>query len=234
MTIAPEVKRLLEVYRNYRESDQLNAKWSLTNPGNRAIVEERTRLMTRLLQVHGFFPLAQRQILDIGCGGGSILASFEKLGAASKNLYGVDLIPERICQAKESFPEIHFQVGNAENLHFQSASFDLVLLFTVFTSILDVRMASHISEEISRVLKPGGAVVWYDFRYNNPSNSHVRGMSKEAIISLFPNFRVILQPLTLLPPLSRRLGRLTPILYSALAAIPFLRTHYLGVLLKAA
>lgn len=234
MTIAPEVKRLVEVYQNYRENSLINMKWSLTNPGNRAIVEERNRLMTRLLQGHGFFPLTQRRILDVGCGGGTILSSFKNLGASSKNLYGVDLIPERISQAKESFPEIHFQVGNAENLSFQSASFDLVLLFTVFTSILDIRMARHISGEISRVLKPGGAVVWYDFRYNNPSNPHVRGMTQEAIISLFPNFRVILQTLTLIPPLSRRLGPLTPIFYPILAAIPCLRTHYLGMLLKSA
>lgn len=234
MNDVPETKRLLTVYRGYQESNQVRIKWSLSNPGNRAIVKERNRLLTRLLEEHGFFPLTRRRILDIGCGGGSILSSFEELGASPQNLYGIDLVPERIYQANERFPEISFQVANAENLHFKSASFDLVLLFTVFTSILDMGMARHISGEISRVLKPGGAVIWYDFRYNNPNNPHVRAMPRKAIISLFPNFQVILQTLTLVPPLSRRLGRLTPILYPALATIPFLRTHYLGMLLKRA
>jgi ubiquinone/menaquinone biosynthesis C-methylase UbiE len=38
--------------------------------------------------------------------------------------------------------------------------------------------------------------------------------------------------LTLFPPLARRLGVLTPVLYPVLAALPLLRTHLMGVMVK--
>lgn len=143
-------------------------------------------------------------------------------------------MPERIALAQESFPDIQFQVGNAEHLAFPGAYFDLVLLYTVFSSILDIRMARNVAQEVSRVLKPGGAIVWYDFRYNNPRNPHVRGLKRAALGALFPDFQFGLHTITLFPPLARRLGPLTSVLYPALAAIPCLRTHYLGLLQKPA
>jgi hypothetical protein len=93
-------------------------------------------------------------------------------------------------------------------------------------------MARNVAREVSRVLKPGGAIVWYDFIYNNPRNPHVRGMKRSDLLNLFPEFQFGLHKITLLPPLSRRLGPLTSVLYPALAAIPWLRTHYLGLLHK--
>jgi hypothetical protein len=107
-----------------------------------------------------------------------------------------------------------------------SSSLDMVLLFTVFSSILDHRMAENVATEVRRVLKPGGAVLWYDFRYDNPSNPHTRGMTKRHIRRLFPGFTLNLRTITSLPPLARRLGRATSWLYPVLAAGPFLRTHY--------
>ena len=83
---------------------------------------------------------------------------------------------------------------------------------------------------LARVLRVGGGVLWYDFRFNNPANRNVRGMGRRSIIRLFPNFELRLQSLTLLPPLARRLGPLTSVLYPALARLPFLRTHWLGLL----
>ena len=51
-------------------------------------------------------------------------------------------------------------------------------------------------------------------------------------VCLFAGFRGHWTSLTLLPPLARRLGPLTPFAYPALAAIAPLRTHLLGVLIK--
>ncbi|MGH6811269.1 MAG: class I SAM-dependent methyltransferase [Methylocella sp.] len=153
-------------------------------------------------------------------------------GALPKNLFGVDLMPKRIEAAKQRYPGIQFTQGNAEHLDFEETFFDLVLLFTVFTSILDNRMSRNVAGEVERVLKPAGVVVWYDFRYNNPYNHNVRGMTKEAIRMFFPNFRLKLRTVTLLPPLARRLGRATAALYPILSSLPCLRTHYTGILVK--
>jgi SAM-dependent methyltransferase len=227
-----EVQRLVQVYRAYRESQAVQAQWDEGNPGWSAILQERQRAIRRLLGSHGLFPLAGRKALEVGCGSGKVLASLLELGAQSQNLYGVDLLPDRISEAQQRYPELNFQCANAEQMEFPEASFDLVLLFTVFSSILDEQMARSVAYEVSRVLRPGGAVLWYDFRYDNPRNPNVRGVTRGNIETLFPGFNMRLRTITLLPPLARGLGCFTRVLYPLLAAIPPLRTHYLGLLIR--
>jgi SAM-dependent methyltransferase len=163
---------------------------------------------------------------------GGVLARLVDLGARARNFLRIDLLPDRIEAARQTYPDIRFACGNAEDLDFPDSHFDLVLLFTVFSSVLEDGMAHNVGGEVRRVLGPGGAVLWYDFRYDNPWNHNVRGMTKQHIRHFFPNFEMHLRTITLLPPLARRLGRLTPVLYSILAVIPPLRTHYLGLLVK--
>jgi SAM-dependent methyltransferase len=232
METRSEVDRLKEVYREYGERGWRKTKWAATNKGNQAIQQERERKLEQLLERAGFLPLGNRRILDVGCGTGEILAGFEAWGARPENLFGVDLLADRIRRAKENFPEMTFQEANAEALPFANGFFDLVTLFTVFTSILDHQMARNVSREINRILRSGGAVIWYDFRMNNPFNPHVRGISREGIRQLFPGFDSRLASITLLPPLARRAGCLTDLLYPCFAPLPFLRSHYLGVLAK--
>ncbi len=232
METRAEVDRLREVYQRYAARGLGDSKWSSTNPGNRAIQDERAQKTRELLQRSGLFPLTDRRILDVGCGTGEQLGMFEAWGARPENLFGIDLMPERIRSAQENFRGITFQLANAESLPFRDGSFDLVAAFTVFTSILDRQMAANICREINRVLAPGGGVLWYDFKMNNPFNRHVRGVSRKHIEHLFPGFRVGLEAISLLPPLARRLGGLTDRLYMPLGSLPFLKTHLLGLLIK--
>ena len=174
--------------------------------------------------------MADRRVLDIG--GGEVLAEFMRWGALPHNLYGIDLLSGPLEIAKQRFPGLHLQQGNAEHLDFPDAFFDLVGQFTVFTSILDDRMAHNIAGEIRRVLKPGGAVIWYDLRFDNPWNVHVRGITRPQVAALFSGFSADLRSMTLLPPLARRLGRATQTLYPILSKIPAFHTHYLGLLMK--
>jgi ubiquinone/menaquinone biosynthesis C-methylase UbiE len=232
MQVQSEADRLKVVYREYGERGLGKTKWSLTNRGNQAIRQERERKLARLLQRAGFLPLAPRRILDVGCGTGETLAGFEAWGARPENLFGVDLLADRIRRAKEAFPALNFQETNAEALPFENGFFDLAAVFTVFTSILDPQMTRNLSREITRVLRSGGAVIWYDFRMNNPFNPHVRGVSRKGIRQLFPEFNERLVSITLMPPLARRCSFLTQLLYPCFASLPFLRSHYLGLLTK--
>ncbi|HXW71852.1 MAG TPA: class I SAM-dependent methyltransferase [Methylocella sp.] len=227
-----ETDRLTKVYQNYTEDKAIQRRWSSTNPGNRAMTEERALVLGQMLRQDGFMPLTNRRILDIGCGSGGALASLTQSGASWNNLFGVDLLAERIEAAKRNYPGIQFTQGNAADLDFEDKSFDLVLIFTVFTSILDGHMARKAAREATRVLKNSGAIVWYDFRYNNPYNLNVRGVSKQAIGMLFPHFTLKLRKVTLFPPLARRLGRATSTLYPLLSNLTWLTTHYAGLLVK--
>ena len=226
-----EADRIASVYRD-AEYAKGSSRWDLRNPGNRAILAERRALAAHVLEQHGWVPLGERRVLDVGTGGGSELAWLRELGARPQNLVGVDLLAERIEQARQSFPEFDFRVGNAEHLDFPDGSFDLVLTFTIFTSILDAALASRVASEIRRVLRPGGGLLWYDFRYDNPSNRNVRGISRDRVQSLFPGFDGRLRTVTVVPQLARRLGAVTPAAYPVLAALPPLRTHLLGLLVK--
>ena len=223
-----EVDRIVRAYKGYRKSRQ--HQWDDRNLGNREILTElRTKIRMSLID-NGLFPLDGKQILEVGCGTAHRLASLQEFGAQPQHLYGVDLLSDRIQKAQRRYPLFHFSCGNAEQLDFPQSTFDLILLFTVFSSILDSRMAQNVASEVRRVLKPSGAVLWYDFRYNNPFNPHVNGVSKRQVNHLFPEFRLDSRTLTLLPPLARRLGRLTRLFYPTLSVIAPLRTHCLAVL----
>lgn len=225
-----ETERLKQVYQSYEDSPVIQAQWDDNHPGNRAIMDERKRAIGALFGAHGLLPLRDRKVLEVGCGTGKVLASLREFQARPENLYGVDLLSDRIAETKRQYPDFNFQCANAERLDFPDGYFDLVLTFTLFSSILDNDMAENTSKEIRRVIKPDGAILWYDFRYNNPYNPHVRGMTRKKISKLFPDMEIELAGITLLPPLSRCLGPLLPVLYPVLAAVPFLQTHYLGLL----
>lgn len=226
-----EVERIKEVYQKYREEGRQSI-WRLENPGNAMIYHERQRSIFSLLEDTGFLPLTNRTVLEIGCGSGGVLASLMEWGARAENLYGVDLLPDRIEVARANYPEIHFECANAESLPYEDEAFDLVLFFTVFSSILDQTMRLNVAQESWRVLRKGGAVLWYDFRFNNPSNPHVRGMRKKDIQFLFPNAEITLRTITLLPPLARRLGGAVKWLYPLLGKMPILCSHYIGLISK--
>ena len=180
----------------------------------------------------GTFPLDGLSVLDVGCGKGTWLLEFSQWGAPASQLHGIDLDPQRLARAREKLPAAELVCGDAGKLPWPDANFDVISQFTVFTSILDLQLRQNVAREMARVLKPGGVILWYDFRVNNPRNRNVRGIGAAEIHALFPECSVRLRSLTLAPPLARRI---TPYSWSAarlLETLPFLRTHYLGIIRK--
>jgi ubiquinone/menaquinone biosynthesis C-methylase UbiE len=173
------------------------------------------------------------RILDLGCGEGNQLRQFVQWGATPANLAGIDLRENAVRRAAELAPGMDVRAGSAAALPWADASFDVVCQHTVFTSILDGAVRRNVAAEMTRVLRPGGAVLWYDFVYDNPSNPDVRGVPMREVRALFSGFAADLRRVTLAPPIARRLpvGALA-LLYPLLAALPFFRTHCLGVLVK--
>ncbi len=226
-----ESRRIADVYRGYHDAGHGAGKWSRGNPGNAAIIHERMDIITRTLVSCGL-DLAAARVLEIGCGGGSVMQDFVTAGVNVNRITGVDLLEDRIAEAKERHPDFDVRTANATALPFEDTSFDCVLIFTVFSSILDESMRVRIALETDRVLRRGGAVVWYDFRVNNPANPNVRGISVKSVRSYFPNYSHSIRSVTVFPHFARRLGPLTHLLYPLLASIPFVRTHLVGVLVK--
>jgi len=227
-----EADRIAAAYKDLE--GRAGRRWDPANPGNRAILAERRRVTSRLLDQAGFLPLAGRTVLEVGSGVGGELAWLRELGASSHSLIGVDLLGERVAAARRAFPDLDFRQGNAEHLEFGSGEFDLVMAITLFSSILDPEMARNVASEMVRVLRPGGALLWYDVRYDSVSNRNVRAVTAARVKQLFPSLQGGLESVTLLPPLARRLGALTGGAYPVLSQIRPLRSHLLGVLRKPA
>src|SRR2546425_2518897 len=174
-----EEARIQMVYANRQRYD---ARYSWFNPGHLFLVQERERRLLTLLQRHGFTLLDTYKMLEIGCGTGYWLREFIKWGARPENIAGVDLLSDRVVEAKKLCPEaVQVQCGSASALAFPSDTFDLVLQSTVFTSVLDVSMKQRIASEMLRVVKRDGCILWYDYRVNNPWNSNVRGVKRREI-----------------------------------------------------
>jgi len=93
-------------------------------------------------------------VLDVACGSGNATIPAAKTGATTT---GLDITPELLeagkMAAAEAGVEIEWIVGDAQDLPFDDASFDVV------TSVFGCMFAPdhrRTAEELARVLKPGG------------------------------------------------------------------------------
>lgn len=225
-----EVSRIRTFYAKFDRERHDVADLAKVGDADQYLAKECLRRVAWLLEKKLGKDLSQCRVLDLGCGYGSLLSWFHEQGVPVEQLVGIDLLPHRTALARKRYPELTFLTGNAEEVNLPPKSFDLVLLFTVFSSILEESMARNVARSISDLITPGGTVIWYDMRYPNPWNPSIRGMTIPRIRKLFPSFELDLESTTLIPQLSRRLGPLINLAYPLLASVPLLRSHYLGLL----
>jgi len=98
--------------------------------------------------------LANKNVLEVGCGLGSNAAVFAKEGA---NLHAIDITPRAIELCKKRFELFNLRgdisLGDAEDLSFADNKFDFIWSWGVVHHTADMESAIN---EIYRVLKPGG------------------------------------------------------------------------------
>jgi ubiquinone/menaquinone biosynthesis C-methylase UbiE len=176
-------------------------------------------------------PLTGRSVLDVGCGEGAVLRDMLRYGASAADVSGVDLLPERVARARELTPGARIEVGDARELPFAEASQDVVLAFTLLSSVVDSAARSRVASEMMRVTKPGGVVLVYDF-WTNPTNRDVRPVRRAELRALFPGRPIAFRGTTLAPPLLRAVMGLPGGWFAstALEMLPFLRTHYVALI----
>jgi SAM-dependent methyltransferase len=98
-------------------------------------------------------------VLEVGCGRGSALAYFAENGATCT---GIDLSQEAILIAGEIFRRnglaAKFEVGDAQDLPYESGSFDITVSIGLLEHFEDITPA--LSEQV-RVLRPEGMFLGY-------------------------------------------------------------------------
>ncbi len=189
-----------------------------------------SRACLRLLRRNSIFPLSELCIADIGCGNGQWLLEFLQWGAISLNLHGIDLLPERIAAAKKRLGETHLTCGDARQLPWPDHSFHLVTQFMMFSSVLDEQVRVKIAQEMLRVLRPDGRILWFDTRRNSPGNPAVRGLKNRQLASLFPHSSIQYKKVILVPPIARALVKKSWTAALVLEKMPFACTHLVALI----
>ena len=212
---------------------EAGSRYSPLQPDVWLTLQERQRAMLRLFAAHGWTTLDDKRVVEVGCGSGGNLLELLRWGFAPRHLTGIELLPERAAAAREVLPaSVTLIEGDASLLALPPAQADVVLASTVFSSLLDDAFQQQLADAMWRAVNPGGGVLWYDFTVDNPRNPDVRGVPVQRIAALFPQGPLHWQRLTLAPPLGRVAARVHPGLWTALNALPFLRTHVLAWVAK--
>ncbi len=228
---ADEIERIRAEYRR-REREVPARFYDLSRPAPQFAYTRLVAVVMEALRRADKLPLSNCTLADVGCGKGTWLRQFVSWGANPAALRGVDLIETRISAARARVPEASLVHGDARDLPWQDASFDVVTQFMVFSSILRPSVKQRIAGEMLRVLKQDGVLLWYDSRRSNPRNPNVRALGAAEIRRLFPGCDVQLQSATLAPPIARCVVPFSRAAGALLESIPLLRTHCFGVIRK--
>lgn len=222
-----ELERIRAAYRERDAGTDSPYRWD--NPGYVTYMQQVERALLRALSDSGL-SLVGRRVLDVGCGSGYFLNRLHEYGAGE--CYGIDLMENRVAEGQERYPALQLRVGSATDLPFADGEFDLVTQFTCLSSIVDAEVRLVAAREMRRAAQ-GGWVMSLDMRGMLPfalrrrGSTPTVGLDEGELRRLFGK-PALLRRVALAFDLVQLTGR-HALLSTALAALPPLRSHLLGL-----
>ena len=137
----------------------MTTAWASGDGNQRLMGRWSERLAPKLIEFAGVRD--SKRVLDVGCGTGSL--SLAVLAARGRStVVGIDPSPGYLqyAGAQTVDPRVKFEVGDAQQIAFEDASFDTALALLVINFVPDAVKAVF---EMRRVTKVGGVVagaVW--------------------------------------------------------------------------
>jgi len=135
------------------------------------------------------------QVLDVGCGTGTLALEVARKVGGEGRVVGVDPSTEQISRARSKTGRhnvtVEFQIGVIEHLAFPDQTFDVVLS-TLMMHHLPAPLKRQGLAEIARVLKQGGRVIIADFkpkkeRQGQAARFHAGGSSMQDLTTMVSN-----------------------------------------------
>jgi SAM-dependent methyltransferase len=127
-------------------------------------LEHRAELLKQLtfaLRAADADPQALR-VLDVGCGNGRSTRMYLDLGLGPTQITGVDLRAGALERARALHPGIAYRLHDGGPLPFEDGSMDWISLCTVLSSVRAGAERRALGGEITRVLRPGGHLFFWD------------------------------------------------------------------------
>lgn len=138
-------------------SEGAESVWNWESPAGKRRAERRADFFITLANVN-----PGDKVLEIGCGTGLFTRKFYH--ATKADITAIDISEDLLKEAQRLLPEAKFKVDNAMHSDFDTNSFDVVFGSSVLHH-LDFDAALN---EIMRVLKPGGRMIFAEPNMINP------------------------------------------------------------------
>jgi SAM-dependent methyltransferase len=201
-------------------------EWYQRDLGDR--IRQRNAALIDVLHQTVGSSLSSATALDVGCGDGRLARFLIDLGVDPANVRGVDLLEDRIRDARlRTAAAAEFEARDLLESPLEE-EFDLVFAFTLLSSITDGTMQGRMLDSLWRCVRPGGWLVVFDFRFNNPRNSDVVRIHPRDIIKRLRPDSVLTRTLCVPPPIARTVGRfMCGFDRFVVRVLPFLRSHVL-------
>lgn len=153
------------------------------------------------------------RVLEVGCGTGAVLRSLAQRDGFAGKAIGVDqCLPfveaaGRFAREEKIGDRVELRVGDAHNLDFPAATFDIVIAHTLISHVTE---PEAVLAEMARVARPGGTLVIFDgdyasLTYGFPDHDFGQRMDAALANATFNNPRIMRDLPRLLPAIGLQL-----------------------------